>query len=66
MTLRTTRHFACANGHTGVETTSENDSPYSAHYESVRVNGLGDAGTDPRGYARYVCAECLAPMLEKA
>ncbi|WP_233875103.1 hypothetical protein [Paraburkholderia adhaesiva] len=66
MTMRTRRYFTCINGHSGVETTSENDQPYSQHWESVRIEGLIDAGKDPRGYAHYVCVECQAPMLEKA
>jgi len=66
MTMRTRRHFACANGHSGVETTSENDQPYSQQWESVHLTGLIDAGKGPHGYAHYVCAECLAPMAEKA
>ncbi|SEI15481.1 MULTISPECIES: hypothetical protein [Paraburkholderia] len=66
MTMRTTRHFFCQNGHDGAETTSENDQPYSQQWESVRTAGLIDAGKDPRGYAHYVCAECGAPMREKA
>ncbi|MBT2795273.1 hypothetical protein [Paraburkholderia strydomiana] len=64
MTMRTKRHFACANGHTGVETDSENDAPHSQQWESVHVEGLVDGGKDPSGYAHYVCAECSAPMLE--
>ncbi len=65
MTMRTSRYFSCTNGHNGVETTSENDQPYSKPYESVSTDGLRDAGKDARGYTRYVCAECRAPMLEK-
>ena len=40
MTMRTYRHFACQNGHQGVETTSENDQPYSKAWEQVSTQGL--------------------------
>ncbi len=58
MTTRTYRHFACINGHEGVEKTSENDQPYSTNWDSISTEALRDAGTDELGYAKYACAVC--------
>jgi len=62
MTMRTRRYFVCSNGHHGVETTSENDQPYSASWESISTEGLKANGRDSRGYATYICEICAAPM----
>lgn len=62
MTMRTYRHFACQNGHQGVETTSENDQPYSKAWEQVSTQGLKTGPKDVKGYASYVCLNCGLPM----
>lgn len=62
MTMRTDRHFTCPNGHKGLETTRENDQPFSASWESVTADGLIEHGKDERGYANYICKDCKAPM----
>lgn len=64
MTMRTYRYFACQNGHQGEELTSENDQPYSAHWESIRGTGMVEHGKDARGYASYKCEVCGEPMSE--
>jgi len=62
MTMRTSRYFTCPNDHAGTETTSENDQPYSASWESVNAVGMREQGTDALGYAAYLCAKCGEPM----
>ena len=62
MTLRTYRHFACANGHAGTEKTSENDQPYSECWEMVELTGIKEAGKDDLGHKRYVCTICGKEM----
>ncbi len=62
MTMRTTRRFVCPNGHEGVETTSENDQPYSTPWESVKFDGMTESGKDDKGYVAYACAQCRQPM----
>ena len=64
MTTRTYRNFLCPNGHSGRETTAENDQPYSKPWESVTADGLIQVGTDVRGYAVYKCSTCGDPMFE--
>lgn len=64
MTMRTYRYFTCVNGHHGEELTSENDQPYSAHWESTRTTGMVDSGKDTRGYAAYKCEICGSAMSE--
>jgi hypothetical protein len=64
MTMRTYRHFACPNGHTGIEKTSENDQPYSAAWESVTTTGLIEVKADQNGYPAYVCEICKQPMAQ--
>ena len=65
MTMRTYRHFACQNGHQGVETTSENDQPYSKAWEQVSTQWLKTGPKDVKGYTSYVCLNCGLPMTER-
>lgn len=58
MTMRTYRYFVCPTGHRGEEKTSENDQPYSEHWESVSVNGLRKGSGD----VEYFCDVCGKPM----
>lgn len=62
MTMRTTYNFVCDNGHKGKEVTSENDQPYSDHWESTRTEGLIEGPNDARGYPTYLCQVCRLPM----
>lgn len=62
MTMRTYRHFACPNGHQGVETISENDQPYSKAWEQVSTQGLKTGPKDVSGVATYLCLTCGLPM----
>lgn len=66
MTMRTHRHFACPNGHQGVETVSENDQPYSKPWEQVSTQGLKTGPKDGMGYATYLCLTCGLPMAPAA
>lgn len=66
MTMRTYRHFVCTDGHTGKETTSENDQPYSAAWESVTVTGMKESGKDAFGYMTYTCELCKKTMVATA
>lgn len=63
MTTRTCRHFTCTNGHKGEEKISENDQPYSQHWEAVSVQGVSRAGTDEKGFAKYICNTCKQAMI---
>lgn len=62
MTMRTSRHFICPNGHKGEEQTSENDQPYSKSWEQVTASGMSESGKDSRGYPTYLCSQCGHPM----
>lgn len=62
MTMTTYRYFICPNGHKGEEKRSENDQPYSKHWEVVTASGMSERGKDPQGYAAYVCERCGQPM----
>ena len=62
MTMRTNVDYVCENGHRGVETTSENDQPYSTPWERVSIHGMRGGGKASRGHTHYLCAECGAPM----
>jgi hypothetical protein len=62
MTMRTYRYFSCPNGHQGVETTSENDQPYSKPWEQVSTQGLKNGPKDAMGYDTYLCLTCGSPM----
>lgn len=64
MTMRTYRYFQCANGHQGVEKTSENDSPFSEGWEHVDLQGLIENGQDARQYPTYRCGQCGKSMQE--
>lgn len=59
MTMRTYRYFICPNGHRGEEKTLENDQPYSASWEEIRVTGMEELGNDT-----YICLECGEVMIE--
>lgn len=58
MTMRSYRYFVCPAGHRGEEKTSENDQPYSDHWESVSLTGLREGS----GGIEYFCGVCGAPM----
>lgn len=62
MTLRTHQQFVCPNGHRGTETTSENDQPYSKHWESVRTTGLIKSTSEANSSTIYLCEVCNRPM----
>ena len=62
MTMRTTEHFKCSNGHEGIKKTIENDQTYSAGWSSVDVDGMHETGKDSRGWETYKCAVCGKPM----
>jgi hypothetical protein len=66
MTMRTYRHFSCANGHEGIEKTSENDQPYSTPWESVTTTGLTSSKKDQLGYNGYSCVVCGLEMVLKS
>lgn len=66
MTMRTYRYFACPNGHQGVETTIENDQPYSKPWEQISTQGLKNGPKDVIGYATYLCLTCGSPMAPAA
>jgi hypothetical protein len=61
MTMRTYAYYACANGHKGIEKTSENDQPYSKMWESVTLTGMR-AAKDSQGKDAFECTECGLPM----
>lgn len=62
MTMRTYRYFACPNGHRGEEKTSENDQPYSKHWEHVTLTGMREATPVNGEPERFVCEQCGADM----
>jgi len=62
MTLRTYRDFVCPQGHKGEEKTSENDQPYSKHWESVEVAGMRESGKDAKGHTTFACEQCGEAM----
>jgi hypothetical protein len=64
MAMRSYRYFVCANGHSGVETKSENDQPYSGSWESMNTDGMRKHGTDSLGFTAYICEKCSLPMAE--
>ncbi|GLT22076.1 hypothetical protein GCM10007933_15320 [Zoogloea oryzae] len=67
MTMRTYRHFVCPNGHRGEEKTSENDQPYSKHWEQVTLTGMRAATSIQNGEGeRFVCLQCGADMIPAA
>lgn len=67
MTMRTYRHFVCPNGHRGEEKTSENDQPYSKHWEQVTLTGMRAAASIHNGEGeRFVCLQCGADMFPAA
>lgn len=67
MTTRTYQFFSCVLGHTGRETTAENDQPYSKMWESVTFSKtMMQSGKDAQGDPTYVCAECKTPMFPVA
>ena len=71
MTMRTSQHYVCPNGHQGEEKTSENDQPYSKSWIKVSVKGMKDGPKDGNGCDTYLCETCglrmaIAPDIPKA
>ena len=62
MTMRTYRYFVCPNGHKGEEKMSENDRPYSKHWEQVTLKGMREATPNAGETERFECEQCGAVM----